>query len=122
MIYTAPLADVVLLLIIFFLFGSSLVLKSGVGVNLPRSSSALPVAEEAHIITLLSEDISTFYFNDQKSDLKSLETLLDEGAERSRQVILLGDESIPYGKIMEISEIILQKGFELAFATQERAL
>lgn len=119
MIYTAPLADVVLLLIIFFLFGSSLVLKSGVGVTLPRSSSALPVAEEAHIITLLSGDLSTFYFNDQRSDLDSLSSLLDEGAVRSRQVILLGDASIPYGKIMEISEIILQKGFELAFATQE---
>lgn len=119
MIYTAPLVDVVLLLLIFFLFGSSLVLKSGVGVTLPRSTSALPVAEEAHIITLLPGDTGRFYFNDQKSDLESLAALLEEGAARSRQVVLLGDEAIPYGVVMEISQIILQSGFDLSFATQE---
>ena len=122
MIYTAPLVDVVLLLIIFFLFGSSLVLKSGVGVVLPKSSSSLPVAEHAHIVTLLPGDTRTFYFNDEKSDLESLEAKLEKAASRSRQVILLGDRSIPFGRVMEISQIILQKGFELAFATQEDTL
>ncbi len=119
MIYTAPLVDVVFLLIIFFLFGSSLILKSGVEVSLPRSTSSLPVAEEAHIITLLPGDSTQFYFNDQKSDLESLESLLEEGLARSNQVVLLGDEAIPYGAVMAISQIILQKGFDLSFATQE---
>lgn len=119
MIYTAPLVDVVLLLIIFFLFSSSLILRSGVGVALPRSSSALPVSEGAHIITLLSGEADTFYFNDRRCDPESLESFLEEGASRSRQVILLADESIPYGAVMEISQIILQSGFELAFATQD---
>lgn len=119
MIYTAPLVDVVLLLIIFFLFGTSLVLKSGVGVSLPRSSSALPMAEDAHIITLLPGSGSTFFFNDRKSDLASLDGLLEGAAQRSRQVVLLGDESVSYGMVMEVSRVVLEKGFDLSFATQE---
>lgn len=119
MLYTSPLVDVVLLLIIFFLFGSNLVLKSGVEVSLPRSSSALPSAEDAHIITLIPGNVSELYFNDERIRLEELGQKLDEGMERSRQVILLGDEAIRYGTVMEVSRFILQRGFELSFATQQ---
>lgn len=119
MLYTSPLVDVVLLLIIFFLFGSNLVLKSGVEVSLPRSSSALPSAEDAHIITLIPGNTSELYFNDERIKLEQLGETLDEGGERSRQVILLGDEAIRYGTVMNVSRFILQRGFELSFATQQ---
>src|SRR6056297_1723439 len=119
MLYTSPLIDVVLLLIIFFLFGSSLVLKSGVDVSLPRSSSALPSAEDAHIITLIPGKTAEIYFNDERIGLDRLGEKLDEGVGRSRQVILLGDESISYGTVMNVSRFILKRGFELSFATQQ---
>jgi biopolymer transport protein ExbD len=121
MLYTAPLMDVVLLLIIFFLFGSNLVLKSGVEVNLPRSGSALPSAEDAHIITLLPGQNAEFYFNDQRIGTEELDEVLTEAIKRSNQVILLGDEVVDYGVVMEISRIILKREFELSFATQQEA-
>lgn len=119
MLYTSPLVDVVLLLIIFFLFGSNLVLKSGVDVSLPRSSSALPSAEDAHIITLIPGKTTELYFNDERIDLEQLDSKLDEAMARSKQVILLGDESISYGTVMNVSRFILKRGFELSFATQQ---
>ncbi|MDF1657062.1 MAG: biopolymer transporter ExbD [Verrucomicrobiales bacterium] len=119
MLYTSPLVDVVLLLLIFFLFGSNLVLKSGVDVSLPRSSSALPSAEDAHIITLIPGKTSEIYFNDERINLEQLGMKLDKGSERSKEVILLGDESVSYGTVMNISRFILQRGFELSFATQQ---
>jgi len=121
MLYTAPLIDVILLLIIFFLFGSNLVLKSGVEVALPRSGSALPSADEAHIITLIPSDTSEFYFNDERLDLQQLDEKLEEAKERSNHVVLLGDEAVNYGAVMEISRLVLRKGFELSFATQDES-
>tara|TARA_R110002096_G_scaffold23303_14_gene74276 strand:+ start:3937 stop:4338 length:402 start_codon:yes stop_codon:yes gene_type:complete len=121
MLYTAPLMDVILLLIIFFLFGSNLVLKSGVGVNLPRSGSALPSAEDAHIITLVPGENSEFYFNDRRIGLEELEDVLEAALKRSNQIILLGDEAVDYGTVMEISRVILKHEFELSFATQQES-
>lgn len=121
LLYTGPLVDVILLLLIFFLFGSNFVLKSGVEVELPYSSSVLPSAEDAHIITLIPEDTSEFYFNDERISLSELEEKLDEAISRSNEVILLGDEAVNYGTVMNISQLVLRKGFELSFATQQEA-
>ncbi|MEX2580302.1 MAG: biopolymer transporter ExbD [Verrucomicrobiales bacterium] len=121
MLYSGPLIDVILLLIIFFLFGSNLVLKSGVEVNLPSSSSVLPSAEDAHIITLIPSETSEFYFNDERLDLDQLDDRLSTAIERSNQVVVLGDESVPYGTVMKVSEVLLRNRFEVSFATQQES-
>ena len=119
MLYTAPLMDVIMLLIIFFLFGSSFVLKSGIGVTLPKSGSVLPPAEDAHIVTLIPGRSGDFYFNDQRITLEELPEVLEEAIKRSDDVILLSDETIDYGVVMEVSSIILRYGFNLSQATQQ---
>lgn len=118
MLYTAPLVDVILLLMIFFLFGSNLVLKSGVEVNLPTSASSLPSAEDAHIITLIPSETAEFYFNDERVDLARLAPRLEQAIKRSDQVVILGDETVDYGAIMEIAKLVLNAGFEVSFATK----
>jgi biopolymer transport protein ExbD len=118
MLYTAPLMDVILLLIIFFLFGSNLVLKSGVEVKLPTSSSSLPSAEDAHIITLIPNETGEFYFNDERVNLESLKGRLGEAVKRSNQVVILGDEAVSYGIVMGIARLVLDAGFEVSFATK----
>jgi biopolymer transport protein ExbD len=90
-----------------------------VEVDLPLSNSVLPSAEDAHIITLIPNDSSEFYFNDERVDLEGLESRLDLAILRSKQVILLGDKTINYGTVMEISQVVLRKGFEVSFATQQ---
>ncbi len=117
-LYTAPLMDVILLLIIFFLFGSNLVLKSGVEVALPTSSSSLPSAEDAHIITLIPTDTAEFYFNDERVNLSGVAARLEEAIKRSDQVVILGDEAVDYGVIMEIAKLFLNGGFQVSFATK----
>lgn len=121
MLYTAPLMDVILLLIIFFLFGSNLVLKSGVEVKLPASSSSLPSAEDAHIITLIPNETGEFYFNDERVSLTSLRGKLGDAVKRSNQVVILGDEAVSYGVVMGIARLVLDAGFEVSFATKMEA-
>ncbi|HRQ89158.1 MAG TPA: biopolymer transporter ExbD [Bacteroidia bacterium] len=118
MLYTAPLMDVILLLIIFFLFGSNFVLKSGVQVKLPASASSLPSAEDAHIITLIPNGTGEFYFNDERVDLEGLGERLEKARQRSTQVVILGDEAVPYGTVMGITRRVLDAGFEVSFATK----
>jgi biopolymer transport protein ExbD len=118
LLYMAPLMDVTLLLIIFFLFGSNLVLKSGVEVKLPSSSSSLPTAEDAHIITLIPDMTGDFYFNDERVTLETLGGRLGESRKRSNQVVILGDESVSYGSVMGIAKLVLKAGFEVSFATK----
>jgi biopolymer transport protein ExbD len=117
-LYTAPLMDVILLLMIFFLFGSNLVLKSGVEVKLPSSSSSIPAAEDAHIVTLAASDTNEFYFNDERVGLEGLESRLEGALKRSRQVVVLSDEAVPYGVVMQISRLLLNEGFSVSFATK----
>lgn len=121
MLYTGPLVDTILLLLIFFLFGSNFVLKSGVEVSLPLSDSVLPAAEDAHILTLIPESRNAFFFNDERIDLAGLDARLEDAANRSREVILLGDEASSFGMVMEVSRILLNRGFEVSFATQQES-
>lgn len=121
MLYTAPLVDVVLLLIIFFLFASNLVLKSGVEVKLPAAGSPLPASVEAHILAVIGGETESLFFNDRRISFSELDETLEAARERSTQVILLGDEGISYGLVMRISQSVLRKGFELSFATQQES-
>jgi biopolymer transport protein ExbD len=43
---------------------------------------------------------------------------LDEAIKRSDQVVILGDEAVDYGSVMEIARLVLNAGFEVSFATK----
>lgn len=121
-LYIAPVMDVVLLLLIFFLFGSNFVLKSGVSVKLPLSESSLPSALQSHIITVVPGESEDIYFNEEKVDLVRLEGLLKSSKVRSSHIILLADEKTSYGTVMKISLLAFRYGYEVAFATQEKKM
>ena len=76
-LYTAPLLDALLLLLIFFLLGSNFILKSGVAVDLPFSESSLPAVERSHIVTVVPGEVTRFYFNENRVTLEELDTHLD---------------------------------------------
>lgn len=118
MLYTAPLLDVVLILLLFFLFGSNLVLKSGVAVSLPSSSSSLAAAEDAHLVTMFPNASAEVYFNDERLDLEGLAARLPEAIKRSAQVMVVADESVAYGRVMAVARLVLDAGFEVSFATK----
>ena len=119
-LYIAPLMDVILLLLIFFLFGSNFVLKSGVSVSLPQSNSSLPSALQSHIISIAPGEAEDIYFNEEKVNLTRLEELLRDSTKRSKQIILLADEKTKYGTVMQVSLLAFRYGYEISFATQER--
>lgn len=118
-IYTVPLLDSVLLLLIFFLLGSNFILKSGVAVELPVSTSSMPEAERSHLITVAPGELAQIYFNESRVSLDELDAQLADATGETRNVVLLGDKQSDYGTIMAISRIVLKHGYEVALATQQ---
>ena len=116
-LHFTPVLDVALLLIIFFLLGSSFVLQSGVSVDLPGSTSRLPPVAESHLITVTAGDPPKIYFNENSVSLSELRNQIN-GEDRIRSVIIHGDELSTYGLVFEIGNLVLASGYEVFLATE----
>lgn len=118
-LYSAPVVDVVLLLLIFFLLGSNFILKSGISVEVPFSESSLPPIERSHIITLAPGENLRIYFNEDRVTLDELSEKLEKNAttDKVHQVIIRADQSAAFGSVIEISNIVLRHGYDLVYAT-----
>lgn len=116
-LYTAPLLDAILLLLIFFLLGSNFILKSGMSVELPFSESSLPSAERSHIITIKPGETIRIFFNEERVTMEELDQRLAESTDLARQVIVLADQRTDYGTTVEVFGAVLSHGYDLAMAT-----
>ena len=116
LLYAAPLLDVVLLLLVFFLISSNFVVRSGVPVDLPVSSSILPPVENSHVITVLPGSSPRLYLNEREIQLSDLEAALEEAKPERRHVIIMADRTAAFGVVMRISEMVTARGFDLAYA------
>jgi biopolymer transport protein ExbD len=118
-LYLAPLLNVIMLLMIFFLVNSSLVVQGGIAVEQPPSASALRPFERAHVLTVTAGQEPTFYFNKEKIELADLPEKLQEpkNRETSRRVIISADLLVTHGMVVKIQDIIWAAGCQAAIAT-----
>jgi len=105
-----PMVDVLFLLLIFFMIGSSFVQVSGVKVNLPETSTTKNLGIEKSVVTLArGEGKNLIYFNEKevswdelKQDLARVRNFSASGT-----VIIRADRLIPFGvvaKLMALAE------------------
>ena len=120
-LYIAPLLNTVLLLIVFFLLGSSFIVQSGIAVVLPQSSSLVENVERSHLITVTAAPESKIYLDGKEVTLTSLRSALEADKEGLRRAILQADQMAPYGRGREVSSVALSLGFELMHATTPEA-
>ena len=116
----APMADVVFLLLIFFMITSSFVLEPGIDVSLPRAVTSEEQSEKRHIITitrdrtlLLDEEMVTF-------------DTLGESVERAfagdtgKILVIRADRDVPHGLVVRALDISRKAGVpQLAIATEK---
>ena len=117
-LYIAPLLNGVLLLLIFFLLGSTFVVQSGMTVKLPESASRLAGFDRAHVITVASAGENALFFDGKSVTKDELSKLLVEKKRESRRVIIHADAMAPFGRVVDVSNMALALGFEIAYATQ----
>ncbi len=126
LMHIAPLLDVVMLLLIFFLLNSNFVTRSGIEVRPPFSRSTIESIPDGDIITVSAGSSPRIFYNDEEVTLETLkeklETTLKERLEKRgkgprHQVYVRGDASAPYGKIIEITNLVQEAGVNCVLGT-----
>ena len=117
-LYLAPLLNIVLLLLIFFLLNSTLVVRSGIRVQLPVSQSSLKLVERAHIITIQAGDSPSVWLNDKPIFTGDLAAALEKVKSETRNVVVNADQAVPHGMVQRVQNAVLAAGCDLAMGTQ----
>lgn len=117
--YMAPMADVVFLLLIFFMLTSSFILEPGIEIDLPRAVTAEEQIRQKHVLTitrdctvLLDEDVVSF---------STLRRVLEDtfAGEAQKLLIVRADKNVPHGLVVRALDISRQAGItQLAIATE----
>ena len=113
----APLVNIVLLLLLFFLLGSSFVLQPGVAVSLPASRFQLAPLVDAQVVSVLPGKPTRVVFGDQFVSLEEFGVRLAAFRGPNRSLIVRGDRGTPYEAIVAICGQALEQGFSVVLAT-----
>lgn len=117
-INVVPYIDVMLVLLVIFMITTPL-LSQGVNVDLPHATSE-PIASKKQEPIIVSIDAKGLYYlnispnPDQPIDASSLTaqvtTALQASSSEPRQVLVKGDQSVDYGKVMQAMVLLQQAG------------
>ncbi len=118
-LHAVPVVNIFALLQLFFLLGPSLVLQSGVAVDLPPSRFQMERYQDSIVVTLgPGEPGPRIHFGRDSVTLEALAERLDklraDGAPAKTIVLLQTDTGTPVGMEREVTELVLSKGFRLA--------
>lgn len=117
-LYITPLLNAILLLLVYFLFSSGFIVQSGIRVEKPRSGARLTGFDRAHIITLAAGDQAPMYFDGQRVTLEQMRGKIEaQGREGERRIIVHADREAAAGRLIEVSNLALELGFEVAYST-----
>ncbi len=121
LLHLAPVLDVMALMVVFFLLGSSLIHHSGVGIELPVSSSQLPPLASSHVILITAGDPPLVLFDRGQISYAELLARLEEKPEGSHDVVYFKmDRRLPSGTSMEVVNAALKGGFQVFQATNPK--
>ena len=107
---SAPLANTVFLLLLFFLLSSTYVQQSGIGINLPGFEKPNVRSFPTLVVTVTSKDL--LFFNNQPTSLADLQKALREEVRRvpNQELIIKADKQVPQGVVIEIMNIAFKAG------------
>lgn len=118
-LHAVPVVNIFALMQLFFLLGPSLVMQSGVSVDLPPSKFQMERYQESLVVTLSPGDPAPrIHFGREPVTQQELAARLGklqaDGVTTKAIVLLQTDAGLAVGAEREISEMVLSKGFRLA--------
>ncbi|WP_034336732.1 ExbD/TolR family protein [Deinococcus misasensis] len=117
----APMVDIVLLLVIFFMLTSQLMSQDRtVPLDLPTASSS--VQDSTRIPTISVQRNGEIFLEGKKVTLQQLQEQVKTAVKRSGGVVALrADEQSNYGVVVSVMDAIRQVGtVKIALATEEK--
>lgn len=118
-LHALPVLDLFALLWLLFLLAPSLVLQSGIGVELPPSRFQLERYKDSVVITVKSlADGPVIHLGREQITRDELDNrmriLQSAGASRKTMVLLQCDRDTPVEVERDLTEMVLGKGFRIA--------
>lgn len=113
-----PMADMVFLLLIFFMLSSAFLIEPGIKLNLPKTKTAEIQAEQKLIISI--KDTGEIFLNDREVTLENLERELRVIllSQKEKLVIIRADKDTKHGIVIKVLDKAKLAGCEkLAIAT-----
>ncbi len=109
-INVTPLVDVMLVLVVIFIITAPL-LASSIKLDLPRTDAAKPNAVP-QFVTLVVDRTGQAFLNDQPVSAREMAQSLRQSATTNpdTEVQLRADQSVPYGRIVELMGIAQKAG------------
>jgi biopolymer transport protein TolR len=109
-INVTPLVDVMLVLLVIFIITAPL-LASSIQLDLPKTDAAKPL-DTPKFVSVVIDKSSKVFLGDQPIELADLATRLQQTAKASpeTEVQLRSDETVPYGKVVEVIGIAQKAG------------
>jgi biopolymer transport protein ExbD len=110
MVDTAPLVNVVFLLLLFFVLNSSFVMVPGVKVDLTETDIPPTMAFQTLVVTVARDDL--MFFKEQPISVDKLEQVLREAVQQGRghELIVKAGEQVTHGTEMQINSAAYRAG------------
>lgn len=115
----AAMVDLVLLVLIFFVYSSSFVTRPGIRLTLPEAGQAEGLPLNAMVVTLTRQGV--VFFNDRRTTLEALPQALEQMRfeQPDLPLIIEADEQVAYGDITRVHQAAVRAGIrEVASATR----
>ena len=107
-----PLIDIIFLLVVFFIINTSFRQEKYIDVNLPESESAQDIQSDGIVLTIRAD--GTAAVNGEEVDWDGLVSRITEISREtgSRDVVIRGDENIPYSRAVAALDRVRLAGLE----------
>ena len=118
-----PLVDVMLVLVVIFIITAPL-MTSAIKLDLPKTEAAKPV-DAPKSVTLVVDKSGQIYMGDQLTNVGLLAEALTQTAKinPNTEVQLRADETVPYGKVVEVMGIAQKAGLNrIGFVAEAKAV
>jgi biopolymer transport protein ExbD len=112
----AGLADIVLLLLIFFLLTSSFIPNFGIQVNLPRADTSVPM--QSQYVTVVINAEGQFFVNQNRVARDQLLSAIREAQGERTALVLRADEKATVGQFAEVAAIARALEMRVLMATE----
>jgi len=119
---TTPMADIVFLLLIFFMLSSSFIVQPGIRLRLPKA-----VSSEIDLGRSVIVDISvagSLFVNDAKVSMEELPQALSIAlsAAKEKMAIIRADRKVPHGMVVKVMDMAKLSGAQrLVIATEPQS-
>ena len=112
-INVAPLVDVILVLLIIFMVTAPM-MKHGLDVSLPQSETRSIDEQDIDRVLISIDKKGEVYINEAKIPMENFEMKLRQiySDRLSKSIFLQADKEVPYGKVVEIMDLMKKSGIE----------